>query len=746
MSQFVLQENSDGTVNLTKKTRVLAEICGKVKYINPKNRTLFSIHAEKMNKDFRCCLNYENPFCPLREGDAVFGVAEYVADPRYGDTLNLIQPPLVILGEDKNTIIKNFVSALHGTGFGAMKANSLIEALIVKTGSMSSAIEALNKMASFYCYKNESDNVHLQPYSHILKEKQMLQLLQWWYKNRNLRMLYLLGINNSEIRKSKMAPEEMYKVCLDNPYKVFSLGIDKCDEIYHRMGKETRPETKACAEISRKLNECMESRGWSGVPTNMLLKMFPNAPEHIEELKTIFNVKTDLHTIYLPYAYEVETEICNYVKNLLDSPVLPNSISPSEIVYTRNDINKEQKLAVEKALTENICIIRGIAGSGKSTIIKELVHNLKLKGIKYKVVSFTGKAVARIREVTDEKDPMTMHMAITLAKKNFDHVIIDEASMVTSELLYEFICKFGSISGNTNFRLTLIGDPNQLMPISYGTLFDQLIKSGIVPTCTLHTCHRTMTLDSDMNGILVNATNIVDCNSPGYDGPPFKFEESDNFNVVEGDVETVKELVTILQDAGTPSNKITVISPFNEYLTEINRICQEVYNSVNRFVKDDQGKIWRINDRVMMTENNYKINVMNGDEGIIIDISDEGIKVSFKDGSEHIFSLSTDVEAPEKTVTETVSEKVGKTLTTSSLILSFCVSVHRYQGSECDFVIFYIPRTKESKFLNRNLLYTGITRAKKIIWMVGDYDTMLRAATTAPAYRCDNLAQRLVKI
>lgn len=735
MSHFVLQENSDGTVNLTRKQRVLAEICGKVNYVNPKNKKLFAIHAEKMNKDFRCQLVYENPFLPLREGDAVFGVAEYTTDARYGDTLNLIQPPLVVLGDDKNTIIKSFTQALHGTGFGTMKANSLLEALILKTGNLTNAINSLDKMATFYCYKGETDTGILQPYTPILKEKQMLELLQWWYKNRNLRRLYLLGINNTELRNSKMNPEEMYKTCLDNPFKIFSLGIDKCDEINHRMGKEVPPEIKLCSQICRKLYECMESRGWSGTPTNILIKMFPDVVKHIDQLREVFEVKTDLHTVYLPYAYEVETGIANFVKNLIDSPILPGSISPSEITYTRDDLSNEQKNVIHKALNDNICIVRGKAGSGKSTLIKELVHNLKAKGVKYKVVSFTGKAVARIREVTEQKEPMTMHMAITLGdKKSADHVIIDEASMVTSDLLYEFVNKFGS-----NFRLTLIGDPNQLMPIGWGMLFDQMIKSNIVPIYTLHTCHRT-----GQNGILVNASNIVECNEPGYDGPPFRFEDSDEFNILEGNTDTIKELIKILQDSGIESKKITVITPFNKYIDEINVICQEIYNSDKRFVKDGNGKVWRINDRVMMTENNYKINIMNGDEGIITDLTQTEIKVTFKDGTDHIFSLSLD--APDNLKEGIEGEKVnyGKALTTSSLILSFCVSVHRYQGSECDFILFFVPEAKESKFLNRNLLYTGITRAKKIIWMVGDYNTMLRAATTAPAYRCDNLAQRLI--
>ena len=734
MAQFVLQENPDGTITLAQKTQVLAEVCGKVTYTNNKNRKLFTIHAEKMDRKFRCVLSYPNPFCPVREGDAIFGIAEYVQDPQYGDTLNLLQPPFVVLGEDKNTIIKNFVSALRGTGFGTMKGHDLLETLILKTGSLPNAITTLDRMASHYNYKKNSDTGILGPYTSVVRETQMLKLLQWWYKNRNLRRLWLLGINNTEIRNAKMAPEEMYKVCLDNPYKITSLPLDKCDDISTRLGKETTPEIRKCAEISRKLNEYMNSRGWTGIPSGILVKMFPDIAQYVPKLKEMFDIKTELHTAYLPYAHEVEVGITDLVCNLLDSPTLPHAIKPSEITYTRNDLSDDQKMVIEKALADNICIIKGGGGTGKTTVIKEIIHNLEQCGVKYRVVSFTGKAVARIREVIDKKEPMTMHLSITMAGKktpDFNHLIIDEASMVTSELLYDFTQKFGH-----DYRITLIGDPNQLTPIGWGTLFDQMIKSGVVPTYTLTMCHRVEGIDS---GILINANNIVECADPHYNGPPFEFEETDNFNILDGDLSVIKELITVLQDNGVPHNKITVISPYNKYLVQINQICQEIYNDIKRSVRDEKGISWRISDRVMMTQNNYKINVMNGEEGLITDLSNERIQVTFKDGTNHLFDLSCDTQS------NAPDTEMGykKQLTTDSLVHSFGVSVHRYQGSEADYVILYIPESKPSKFLNRNLLYTGITRARKIIWMVGDYDTMVRAATTAPAYRCDNLAQRL---
>ncbi len=1123
MSQFVLQENSDGSVGLVQKKQVLAEVCGKVISVNAKNRNLFTIHAEKMDRKFRCVLSYPDPFCPVRDGDAIFGIAEYVQDSRYGDTLNLIQPPFVMLGEDKNTVTTSFIGALKGTGFGAMKAHELIDTLIMKTGSLSNAISTLDRMSSHFNYKNLNDPAILDPYSTILKEGQMLKLLEWWYKNRNLRRLWLLGINNTEIRNSKIPPEEMYQLCLSNPYKITSLPLDKCDSICKRLGQEPAPEIKKCAEISRKLNEYTESKGWTGIPSKILVSMFPDVSQYVGKLKEIFDIKTELHTAYLPYPHQVEVGITDLICDLLDIPTLPHAIQPSEITYTRDDLSNDQKMVIEKALSDNICVIRGAAGSGKclhphtpilmsdgsvkkimdivvgesvmgpdskprnvlsrcngidqmyrivpskgrmficndphiltlkgiepfikidrnknspyivrysinglikskgfksidmadtfknslnedifdiplneylkrtpqqqrynylfhvgidfpekdvpfdpytigiwlgdgssthsqitnidqeilskveteinkykltlkqmkndiisyqivgqgdnywikgnnafaatlrnlnlfgnkhipdiykinsrdvrlkllaglidsdgynagnyyeimqknkklsddieylafslgfmvtrrevkkgcmyngemkydlyqrifimgdgldkipvvlarkkcyprksktratclrftvepigssiyhgfeldgdgrfllgdftvthnTSVIKEIIHNLQEKGIKYRVVSFTGKAVARIREVIDQKEPMTMHMTITMAGKKetpqFHHLIVDEASMVTSELLYEFTQKFGH-----EYRITLIGDPNQLTPISWGTMFDQAIKSGVVPTYTLTTCHRVENEDS---GILINANNIVECSDPHYNGPPFEFEEGGSFNIVDGNLSTIKDLIKVLQDNGVTSDKITVISPYNKYLPEINKICQDIFNDIKRSVRDDKGISWRIGDRVMMTENNYKINVMNGDEGTISDLSEDKIQVTFKDGTSHVFDLShgTNIKSgddPVKEVVPTPEEEMNcrKILTTDSLVHSFAVSVHRYQGSEADYVIFYLPESPPSKFLNRNLIYTGITRAKKLIWMVGHYNTMIRAATTSPAYRCDNLAIRL---
>ena len=311
-------------------------------------------------------------------------------------------------------------------------------------------------------------------------------------------------------------------------------------------------------------------------------------------------------------------------------------------------------------------------------------------------------------------------------KDSFKCLILDEASMITTELLYEFKKCFSH-----DYKIILVGDINQLPPIGWGSLFESLIQSGIINTTVLKTIHRTD--NGSQNGILINSKRIVLHKNPEYNGPDFEFEITTNFKVIHGEIDMIKKLVESLNNNGIPSSKIVIISPYNKDLNTINNNSSLLYNEINRNITDFRNKLWRIGDRVMMTENNYNYNLMNGSEGLIVDIETDEITVKFSDSS-HKFQLCNVLE----------DDDGCKELNTISLILSFAVSVHRYQGSEIDYVIGYIPEgNPNSTFLNSNLLYTLITRTKKIIWLVGDPETMERCATTKPTWRCSNLTQRL---
>lgn len=736
MQQSINKKSFNFTIKPPQKEKsqkdVIAEVTGKVIYINPKNRTLFKIHAAQSGKDFRC--KYEE-FLPLAEGDAIYGMCKVADDGRWGQTLFFLEPPFVILGTDKDTILKSFLAALRRTGFGPGKSHQLYEALELKCGKKTTNITtALDKIASHWSWKRCPCTEIFTPYLSVINEKQGIKLAEWWYKHRVLRRLHLLGIYNKEVRDSKMDPNDMWTKCLQNPYVITCLDMDKCKNIMYRLGQQPSKPQLICGQIARYVKDIMSNRGWVGVPLSTLYKSFPDVSRYKEQLENEYGVEIDMDTAYLPYAYEVEIGINDLISNHLHSRPLPQEITGDSVQFTRDDLSPEQESAVRAALLQNITIITGGGGCGKTTAIKEIVHNLELNHIRYRVVSFTGKAVAKIREVIGKKDPMTMHMMISNKKEQkFQHLIVDEASMVTSPLFWEFVKKFGR-----DYRITLVGDVNQLTPIGWGSFFANLISSGVVPVNRLVHCHRIKDDGSyDDNGILVNSKAIVRCSKPGYGGPLFEFEQTNNFKIIPGDVTVIGDLVRAMNNCGMDSDKIMIVSPFNKYLKPLNEMCKEIYNTGFRSIKDFRGTEWTVNDRVMMTENNYGLNIMNGDEGRVIDISNTEIKVQFKDGNEHLF-LTTEVDKDD----DNNSNKC-KIVDTSCLVHAFAVSVHRSQGSEWDYVIVYIPKSDNTNFLNSNLMYTAITRAKQLVWLVGDHTTMVKASVSRAARRHDNLALRL---
>jgi exodeoxyribonuclease V alpha subunit len=497
-----------------------------------------------------------------------------------------------------------------------------------------------------------------------------------------------------------------------------------------RCGKPVDMHSRDCGKIVRKISDMMDN-GWTGVPSQMLLRMFPNLMNYMGRLKDEYGIETEMHTVYLNYAYEVETFMAKKIKEMVNEDV---DFQIAEFSYTRDDLSPEQIEAVQKSLTSKISIITGAGGSGKSSVIKELVHNLEKNGISYRIASFTGKAVSRVREVTGKKEPSTLHMMISQSKgkkkekETFKCLIIDESSMVTTSLLYEFIQAY-----NFDYSIIFVGDVNQLPPISWGNFFQEILESKIVPCTVLKTIHR-IDAGGD-NGILINANRIIRFKNESEEGEQFDFQITKNFKIVPGDIETVKNMLTALKNNGIGADKVVVISPYNKDNDTINAICSSLHNGENRSINDWQKKLWRVGDRVICTSNNYSVNIMNGSEGVIVDldVAQEQISVKFS-ADTHIFKTCAVLEDDDGT----------KQLNTSGLIHSFSVSVHKFQGSELDYILGYIPEGKvSSTFLNSNLLYTLITRTKKMIWLIGDVETMIRSATTKPSWRCSNLMKRL---
>jgi exodeoxyribonuclease V alpha subunit len=409
--------------------------------------------------------------------------------------------------------------------------------------------------------------------------------------------------------------------------------------------------------------------------------------------------------------------------------------------YQCKTLSDEQKKAVQGSLHYHVSVITGNAGSGKSSAIKEIDHNLELREVKHAIGSYTGKAVARIKEIIGKKTPMTLDRMIMKFNQipPFKHLVIDEVSMVTSEILYRFITKFPG-----NFRITFIGDIDQLQEISWGKLFHALIDCGKIPVFRLTKNYRTSENDKL---ILGNANQLI---NPTRDlNYPLEFSNGDGFMQLSGNETTVRTILNTMKNMNLGVDDITCICPYNDNLKELNSAFQDIFLEQS-FKIMYEDKLWCIGDRVMMIVNNYEINVMNGEIGKVIKIEDLGVTVSFGDNGNHLFKWkgsNDDGYKPPTKFGDALDEQdmEDNELTIKYLQHAFAISIHKSQGSEYPFVIVYIPSKgeKTSKFVSINLIYTAITRTKKLIYLIGNEKTIADATMQRQSYRYDNLDLRL---
>ena len=258
-----------------------------------------------------------------------------------------------------------------------------------------------------------------------------------------------------------------------------------------------------------------------------------------------------------------------------------------------------------------------------TTIIEQLVENLDSRDVNYAIVAYTGKAVCRIEEgVRSSTKPMTIHRLCYggwTKTKPFDHLIIDEASMLTVPLLSMIYDKF-----QHNFALTLVGDVNQLPPIEWGFIFDQILKSKLFPTYFL-TKNLRVCDNGSKDGIVINCGKIAKIMEIRKDDTRAKFQIldidfylGDNFRMTPGGLKSVNLTLKRITNTGVRSKDVVIITPFNRHLPSLNQIGQDHFILDKSQEIISNGRVFYRQDIVMMTKNNYPIKVMNGTTGEVI--------------------------------------------------------------------------------------------------------------------------------
>jgi exodeoxyribonuclease V alpha subunit len=638
------------------------------------------------------------------------------------------------------------------------KNEKIIDLLIGKNGESAGNIAGVTRLKS------------------TLTKAQARRLLEEWYKKRVLRRLNLLMLSDKEINNSGFNLDELYYVCLTNPYRVASIPQDKCEKILNIIGKTSTEEMRYFGRIASYVYDNSESKGWSCIPLFLIKKSFPEFESKLKSYPNFLNeygMVLENDRLYIKNIYNIEKYVANFIsKGITQTAEIyeEDNLNSETIIgnfYECKTLTDEQKTAINNALKSRVSLITGGGGTGKSTIIREIARNLSMRGIGYIVCSFTGKAVSRLHEIMKNKNAITIDRFIMKTKERkvndpkFDmshikHIIIDEASMVTTELFYRLLQQL-----DTNVSITFVGDLNQLPAIGWGSLMKELVNCGRVPTFYLTKNQRIQPTitgsncedESKINGeksfdraILENANNLI--NSKRNLVKPLEFKEGAGFYILEGSKETVSNVVKALKQNSYSLDDMVVISPYKQPIEDLNKIVQDIYLSegdVLRFNQETEkgSKTWAVGDKVMMNANNYKINIFNGDIGVVVSLNEIGVTVRFEDETEYIFKYTP--QENEKDDNPDIDEKSeSDELFTKYLTHAFAMSVHKSQGSEYKFVILYLENKGNfSNFLNINLLYTAITRAKQTLWVVCDKNTLAQASKTQSPIRYDGLGHML---
>ncbi|SDB54189.1 exodeoxyribonuclease V alpha subunit [Desulfonatronum thiosulfatophilum] len=543
----------------------------------------------------------------------------------------------------------------------------------------------------------------------------------------------------------------------DNPYdlayEVHGIGFKTADAIALKLGFAPYCRERLEAALVYMLFHASES-GHVFVPLDELLEnttsLLGGAP--LEELHSALDVLAERRRIileelptqglgtvvYLSHFHRWENEIAQRLRELIQHPAavdkskLRNVLAQLEARH-RITLSPQQRQAVEDACLNKVFILTGGPGTGKTTITRFIVEAVTALGIAVKLAAPTGRAAKRLSEAT-RTHASTLHRLLQYAPDGgfgmnetkmlkAGMLVVDEVSMLDCHLCLAVLRALPLTS-----RLVLVGDVNQLPSVGPGNILGDLLKSAALPHAELTHIYR----QAQESMIVVNAHRInqgqFPCQSPK---PP---PEADFYWIEQDDPSRVQAMILQMVCERIPAGygmdprlDVQVLTPMHKGevgTQQLNTLLQERLNPKGREFAVGFRKM-RVGDRVLQMRNNYDKEVFNGDLGWIssVNIEDGQAVVEF-DGRDVSYELSEMDE----------------------LSLAYAVSVHKSQGSEYPCVVMPLL-TQHFMLLQRNLIYTGLTRARRLAVILGSKKALVIGLKNAKAKnRYTDLARRIVEM
>ena len=553
-------------------------------------------------------------------------------------------------------------------------------------------------------------------------KKRVERIKKSWQEQKEVKniMLFLQGHNVSTAHATKIYKtygDKSLDVVRENPYKladdIWGIGFRTADTIAEKLGFERDKFVRLRSGILYTLNQ-LSNEGHCYATRDMLLKTGAELLETdaeklnkaLDEMLLLDDVVTDGDAIYLPPFYYAEVGTAKRLHTIATGAaaiqIQEENLAERIERTTGMTYDERQLQAIATAVKSKVFLLTGGPGTGKTTTTLGIIRAFQEANAEIVLTAPTGRAAKRLSEATG-LEAKTIHRLLEVKPPegyqrneenplDGDVLIVDECSMIDLLLMYNLL---KAIPKQMTF--IMVGDVDQLPSVGAGNVLRDLIESDCFPVVRLTRIFRQAQESRIiMNAHRINAGKMPDL-SNGKATDFFFMERSEPEQVVQ----TVSELVKtrLPRSYRTKPGEIQVLTPMQRGETgaaNLNQVLQEAVNPGTDGLRRG-GYLFRVRDKVMQIRNNYDKEVFNGDIGVVetVDLEDRTLDVSFDD----------------RTVRYDVTEL-------DELVLAYATTIHKSQGSEYPIVVMPVLMS-HYVMLQRNLIYTGVTRAKKALILVG---------------------------
>jgi len=574
-----------------------------------------------------------------------------------------------------------------------------------------------------------------------------LQLILWgWQRERGVRDIFVflasIGINGSRAdRIHEQYGANSVAAIRNNPYvlayEVRGIGFQVADSIARKLGHDERSQFRFLAALRHVLDQARHG-GHCGIAADEAIAQASELlaiPQQALNETADVAVKTGIviqemvdgrSFLFEPFLYRAESAIAKRLAALADEQPAWTDLEPAAAIEAAQEesgieLDATQRAAIELALHSKAIVVTGGPGVGKTTLVRALLELYHSAGLTVSLAAPTGRAAKRLSESTGST-ALTIHRLLETSPHSghfqrdeenpleTDVVVIDEASMIDVPLLDAILRAMPPRTA-----IVLVGDADQLPSIGPGQVLHDILASERVPSIRLTEIHR----QAEGSDIVLNAHRIHRGEMPSFgqrdsQSNMFLFAARSPEEAVAHIIELVSKKIPA-KFGLNPLRDVQVLAPMRKGpagVHALNQRLQAVLNPPERrksHVERANGELLASGDKVMQTENNYDKNVFNGDIGVVATIDEEGERFVVDFGGDLIVDYTFDES--------------------DQLTLAYTTTIHKSQGSEYEAVVIAMM-PEHYVMLQRNLLYTAVTRGRKLVVIVGDRRSVQKAVST----------------